>query len=194
VDRKIIFSLCDYSRVWGGQYEDEYDVRYVDLQSANPEDVRLLEFDRSAVGRVRGIIAQPPCTHLAGSGARWWASKGEAALLEALAVADACLRLVALYRPDWWALENPVGRLHRFYGPAAWSFNPADYAGWSTTPDEERYTKKTLIWGAAKKPEARGLSVTLGSKMHLIGPSPERANIRSKTPQGFARAFRAANP
>jgi hypothetical protein len=31
-------------------------------------------------------------------------------------------------------------------------------------------------------------------KMHKLPPSPERANLRSATPQGFARAFFKANP
>ena len=37
---------------------------------------------------VRGILAAPPCTDLAGSGARWWTDKGDAALTDALAVAE----------------------------------------------------------------------------------------------------------
>ena len=70
---------------------------------------------------VHGILAAPPCTDLAVSGVRYWAAKGEQALLAALAVADACLRIVTVCRLAgalaWWALENPVGRLRHYYGP-----------------------------------------------------------------------------
>ena len=75
------------------------------------------------------ILAAPPCDHLAGSGARWWAEKGEGALLEALAVVDACLRAVAIYRPRVWALENPSGRLSRYLGPPVGTFNPCGLWG-----------------------------------------------------------------
>jgi hypothetical protein len=34
---------------------------------------------------------------------------------------------------------------------------------------------------------------TEGSKMYLLPPSPERANLRSITPQGFAQAVFLAN-
>jgi hypothetical protein len=33
----------------------------------------------------------------------------------------------------------------------------------------------------------------LGSKMHRVSPSADRANIRSETPMGFARAVFEAN-
>ncbi len=33
-----------------------------------------------------------------------------------------------------------------------------------------------------------------GSRMHRLPPSPERAALRSVTPEGFARAFFDANP
>ena len=45
------------------------------------------------------MLAAPPCTHLSISGARWWKSKGEGLLLEALAVADACLRIIEAVKP-----------------------------------------------------------------------------------------------
>src|SRR5208282_1856863 len=88
---------------------------------------------------IHGILAAPPCDHFAVSGARWWADKGEDAVLAGLAIVDACLRAVAIYRPEWWALENPVGRLNRWLGPPAWSFDPCDFG--------DPYTKRTNLWG-----------------------------------------------
>lgn len=135
---------------------------------------------------IHGILAAPPCTDLAGSGARWWAGKGPEALTNALAVADACLRAVTLYRPKWWALENPVGRLRKYYGPPRLTFNPNDYG--------DPWTKKTLLWGEFNLPERTPVEPTEGSKLHRLPPSPDRAMLRSITPPGFAEAFCKANP
>jgi len=134
---------------------------------------------------VYGIIANPPCTHLAGSGARWWAEKGEQALLEALSICDACLRIVWLCNPHFWMLENPVGRLTRYYGKPTMYYQPWEYG--------DPYTKKTCLWGKFNPPEKSSVEPTEGSKMHLFPPSENRASLRSQCPKGFANAFFKAN-
>ncbi len=137
---------------------------------------------------VHGIIANPPCTHLAGSGARWWKSKGESALLEALSICDACLRIVWLCRKtlEWWSLENPVGRLSRYYGKPTLYYQPNEYG--------DPYTKKTCVWGKFNVPVKNYVEPTEGSKMHLLPPSDNRADLRSECSPGFAKAFFEANP
>jgi hypothetical protein len=182
-----ILSLCDYTGNWSKPYRDAgYEVIQVDLQHG--QDIRLILYP----GHVHGILAAPPCTTFASSGARWWAQKGEQDLLFGLSVADACLRLVALCRPDWWALENPTGRLSKFYGKPSFSFDPCDFG--------DPYTKRTHLWGEFVPPlplfsgSNQPVEPTLGSKMHLLPPSKDRANIRSATPMGFSRAFFEANP
>lgn len=89
-------------------------------------------------------------------------------------------------RPVWWALENPVGRLRTYLGDPTLIFNPCDFG--------DPYTKKTLLWGNFTLPKYNRVAPTEGSKMHRLGPSPERARLRSMTPQGFANAFFEANP
>lgn len=190
---RLILSLCDFSGAWSQPYIDAgYEVQRVDLKTG--QDVRLLEF---APGPVHGILAAPPCTHLALSGARWWEGKGEAALLESLAVVDACLRAVAVYRPEWWAIENPVGRLSRYLGPAKFGFDPHDYG--------DPYTKRTHLWGHFTPPlplwsggdrsvEPLHTSSLKSPMMQLGGRSERTKTIRSTTPAGFARAFYLANP
>lgn len=42
-------------------------------------------------------------------------------------------------------------------------------------------------------PEPRPVPPTLGSKMHLMAPSADRADRRSETPRGFAQAVWMAN-
>lgn len=112
---RLILDLCGGTGSWSRPYAQAgYPVTVVD-PLANGCDVRLMP---RLDAPVWGILAAPPCTHLSGSGARWWKGKGEAALIEALAVVDACLRIVMVHRPRWWVLENPVGRLTRYLGAA----------------------------------------------------------------------------
>ena len=186
ISQRTILSLCDYSGSWSKPYREAgYNVVQVDIKHG--QDVRLFDYP----GRVWGILAAPPCTHLASSGARWWAEKGEAALLESLAIADACLRFVALCSPKWWALENPVGRLAKYYGKPQFTFNPCDFG--------DPYTKKTNLWGNFTPPlpvfvgRQMGVEPVEGSKMHRLPPSADRATLRSITPAGFAEAFFTAN-
>jgi hypothetical protein len=132
-----VLSLCDFTGIWSKPYVDGgYNVVRIDLK--NGGDVRLLELpDRP----IYGLLAQPPCTHLAGSGARWWEQKGDAALLEALSISDACMRIAtaARLRGDpmkFWAMENPVGRLSRFIGEARMTFDPCDFGGYMDPPKD----------------------------------------------------------
>lgn len=180
-----IVSLCDFSGSWSQPYADAgYEVVRVDLKTG--QDVRLM---RMPDYPVHGILAAPPCTHFALSGARWWSEKGETALLDGLSIVDACLRLVALCKPAWWALENPVGRLNHYLGKPVMYFNPCDYG--------DTYTKKTALWGSFNPalPWDKVAPVE-GSKMwaNYGGKSEATKAARSVTPEGFAMAFFLANP
>ena len=183
---KIILSLCDFSGAWSAPYTDAgYKVIRVDLKTG--QDVRLLEYP----GRVHGILAAPPCTHLAASGARWWKDKGDDALVEGVSLVDACLRFVAVCSPVWWALENPVGRLRTYLGPPRLIFNPCDYG--------DPYTKRTCLWGEFQIPyktPVKPLRVcSQGSWVQKLGGKSERTKeLRSITPPGFAREFFRTNP
>lgn len=184
---RSILSLCDHSGAWSAPYADAgYNVLRVDLKSG--QDVRLLHHP----GPVHGILAAPPCTAFAGSGAQYWPAKdlsGET--LAGLALVDACLRFVAICRPAWWALENPVGRLRRWLGAPRYSFNPCDHG--------DAYTKRTLLWGdfaiPARHPVEPVRTSSQGSWVQRLGGKSERTKtLRSVTPAGFARDFFEANP
>ena len=180
--RLTVLSLCDHSGEWSRPYREAgYDVVQIDLKHG--DDVRLF---KALPYPVRGVLAAPPCTEFASSGARWWAAKGEGALTNGLSVVDACLRIVAVHRPAWWALENPVGRLRHYLGEPRMAFDPCDFG--------DPYTKRTLLWGEFTPPAKRRVEPSEGSKMHLMSPSADRAEKRSVTPAGFARAFFEANP
>jgi hypothetical protein len=177
-----IISLCDFSGAWSRPYQDAgYTVLQVDVQHGT--DVRLFEALRYPV---RGVLAAPPCTEFARSGARWWPRKGTKPLLEALAVVDSCCRIILMHRPTWWALENPVGRLNRWLGPPTMYFHPADFG--------DAWTKRTCLWGNFNPPTKRPVEVTEDSRILRMPDSAGRANERAETPAGFAQAFFEANP
>src|SRR5215469_4304733 len=174
-----ILSLCDYTGNWSRPYREAgYDVRQVDL--VHGDDIRLFE---ALPYPVRGVLAAPPCTQFASSGARWWKEKNKQQYLltDALALIDACCRIILIHRPQWWVIENPVGRLNRWLGEPVMLFDPADYG--------DPYTKKTCLWGRFNAPFKSPVPAIEGSKMHLMSPSPDRPAKRSETPMGFARAF-----
>lgn len=182
---KIILDLCGGTGSWSQPYREAgYDVRIITLPD---RDVRLLEWP----GNVYGVLCAPPCDHFSTSGAQYWKRKDEdGRTLEALSIADACLRIVATTNPVFWALENPVGRLKRWIGPPAMYFNPCDYG--------DAYTKKTCLWGRFNIPSKIPVEpVSVCSQgswlMKLGGKSEKTKRLRSVTPQGFARAFFEAN-
>lgn len=185
---KVILSLCDYTGNWSRPYaEAGYDVRLVDLKHG--DDVRLF---KHIDAHVQGILAAPPCDSFSGSGAQYWPAKdADGRTLSSLSIVDACLRLVAIYRPVWWALENPVGRLRRWLGPPRLMFHPCDYG--------DAYTKKTCLWGEFTAPRRTPVEPvrvsSQGSWVQRLGGKSERTKeLRSATPMGFARAFFEANP
>lgn len=174
--QKIILDLCSGSGNGSLPYREAgYDVRLVDL----PADVRLLHYP----GQVHGIMAGPPCTVFASSGARWPRTREQ--MLEGLSIADACLRLVALCKPKWWVLENPIGKLVRWYGKPTMYFQPYEYG--------DPYTKRTALWGEFNRPVKTPVEPTQGGKIWRMAPSPDRAAKRAITPMGFAKAFFEAN-
>jgi len=101
-------------------------------------------------------------------------------------VVDACLRIVVVAKPKFWALENPVGRLTRYLGPPKMYFHPYEFG--------DPWTKKTCLWGEFNEPKKNPVEPVEGSKIHLMPPSENRSELRSITPPGFAKAFFEANP
>lgn len=184
---RLILDLCGGTGAWSEPYRlAGYNVKIIDPVQGS-EDIRLYQHGGKDI---YGILAAPPCNHLAVSGARYWEEKGPEALIEALSIADACLRLVALYKPTFWALENPVGRLRHYYGDPTLIFNPCDYG--------DPYTKKTLLWGNFNIPKKNPIEpikvCKQGSWVQKLGGKSERTKrLRSITPPGFAQAFFEAN-
>ena len=193
----LVVSLCDKTgnmvRPWA---EAGYDCLCIDtchpLRSGTQDgtitfswgDVRSIT--PADLGAPVIVFAAPPCTHLAISGARDWQRKGLRALIDALEVVESCRRLCEWYGCPWM-LENPVSRLSTCWRKPDHLFDPCDYG--------DPYRKRTCLWtgGGFVMPPKRPVPATEGSRMHLMGPSPDRAAHRSATPMGFARAVFEAN-
>jgi hypothetical protein len=182
---RTILSLCDSSGNWSRPYEVAgYSVIRIDWDRGS--DVRFLPYFSSPIW---GILAAPPCTYL--TCARSHPAPTDLQISESLAVVDACLRAVAIYRPEWWCLENPRGRLSRYLGPPRYEFHPSWFG--------DGHKKRTCLWGDFNLPRplvagSADLKIDkgwLGNRPMIQG---SRAASRSVTPPGFAQAFFTANP
>jgi hypothetical protein len=192
-----VLSLCDKTgnmvRPW---VEAGHEAVIVDLQhpAGVTREGMLMKVGADIVdyypdGHFDAVFAFPPCTDLAASGARWWKEKGPQALADALALVDACRRIIAATGTSCWMLENPIGRLATHWRKADHIFHPYEYGGY-LDPAGDRYTKATCLWVGPgfRMPIKRPVDPTEGSKMHRLPPSPDRKNVRSATPMAFARA------
>ena len=176
---RIILDLCGGTGAWSRPYDKAgYDVRNITLPGY---DVRIYVPPND----VYGILAAPPCTHLAGSGARWWKKKGIQALFEGLAIVDACLRIIWRSNPEFWALENPTGRLTKYIGKPQFKFDPCDFG--------DPYTKKTYLWGIFNEPKKNPVKPKGANFIWTMPPGPDRTKRRSITPPGFSQAFFESN-
>lgn len=195
----MILSLCDRT---GNMIKPWVDAGFravtIDLQPAEwkhplrthiQADVRYIKPMPAKM-----VFAFPPCTHLASSGARWFRDKGLAALIEGLEVVEACRSLCEQIGAPYM-IENPVGQLATWWRDPDHTFHPVHYAGWSPEPANDEYTKKTCLWTGHGfvMPDRKPGDPTLGSLMHRLPPSDDRADLRSATPLGFAYAVFNAN-
>lgn len=193
-----ILSLFDYSGEWSRPYREAgYRIIVVDLQHG----LDVFEIDETLLPPIHGILAAPPCTDFAASGARWWSGKDARGETEySVALVNRTLDIIEYLFPSWWALENPVGRIARLVprltsSPAMW-FQPHWYG--------DPYTKRTGLWGDFNtelplnyvEPVLYESSGKRSSHLwrFLGGKSVKTKNERSKTPAGFAKAFFLANP
>ncbi|MEE9118088.1 MAG: DNA cytosine methyltransferase [Calditrichia bacterium] len=123
------------------------------------------------------MIAHPPCTHLAVSGARWFKDKQK----EQAKALD-FVRLLFNARIDKIALENPVSIIStRIRKPdqiiQPWQFGHGE-------------TKATCLW-LKNLPHLKPTRTVEGreNRIHKMPPSKDRAKKRSLTYQGIADAM-----
>jgi site-specific DNA-cytosine methylase len=123
------------------------------------------------------MIAHPPCTHLAVSGARWFKDK-QAEQLEALEFVKALLGADI----PCIALENPVSIISsRIRKPdqviQPWQFGHGE-------------TKATCLW-LKGLPKLKPTNIVEGreQRVHKMPPGPNRWKERSRTFEGIAAAM-----
>ena len=207
---RAVISLCDLTGNMVQPWVNAgYDVLLVDPQhgitrkegpvtkfAGTIEDAMPAIGELIRTGSVAAVFGFPPCTDMAVSGARWFRTKYEADKLfqaKAVMVAEQCRTIGRLSGAPWF-VENPVSVLSSAFGKPQHSFHPSDYTAYEPA---DNYTKKTCLWtggGFVMPQPARDSS--LGSpdnRIHFASPGPERANFRSATPMGFARAVFEAN-
>lgn len=133
------------------------------------------------------VIAHPPCTHLANSGARWFKGK---ALEQAQAVAF--VKLIAEAPAPKIAIENPVGVLSSRWRKPDQIVHPWWFG--------DEASKATCLWLKGlpllqpTKIVGKGRFHTTKSGRRLpawynLPPSPDRGKLRSATFPGFAEAM-----
>lgn len=142
------------------------------------------------------VAAFPPCTETAVCGARDFLTKGGMMLRDALETFESA-RQVCAWSGAPYCIEQPITMLVSVphIGKPDFYFNPNEYAGYSDDPQADAYTKKTAIWCGNDFviPPARPVTPDLGSRMHMMPPSDDRADLRAVTPMGFSRAVFQAN-
>ena len=123
------------------------------------------------------MIAHPPCTHLAVSGARWFKDKRQEQA-EALDF----VRLLLSAPIDKIALENPISIISsRIRKPnqiiQPWQFGHGE-------------TKATCLW-LKNLPRLMPTDIVEGreAKVHRMSPGPDRWKLRSTTYKGIAQAM-----
>jgi site-specific DNA-cytosine methylase len=123
------------------------------------------------------LIAHPPCTHLAVSGARWFKDK-QTEQAEAI---EFFRRLLDADVPRI-AIENPIGIISsRIRKPdqiiQPWQFGHGE-------------TKATCLW-LKGLPKLVPTNIVTGreARIHRMAPGPDRAKERSRTYAGIAQAM-----
>lgn len=141
------------------------------------------------LGKYAFVMAFPPCTHLAVSGARWFKDKGLYALADSLKLVKKCHQIAEWTKAPYF-IENPVSTLSSYWRKPDYTFNPNEYAGYLESPNTEAYTKRTCLWvgNGFVMPKILPVKPTQGSKMHSLPPTEDRSDIRSETPKGFSLA------
>ena len=125
------------------------------------------------------MIAHPPCTHLAVSGARWWKDK----LVEQAEALD-FVRLLLDAPIEKIALENPISKISTAIRKPDQIIQPWQYG--------HGETKATCLW-LKNLPLLTPTNIVDGreARVHKMSPSPDRWKHRSTTLQGIADAMAA---
>lgn len=178
---------CEFSGVvrsaFAARGHEAWSCDFLPAEDGSPNhiqgDVRLLLVDHQdlLMGPWSLMIAHPPCTHLAVSGARWFSAKRT----EQAAGLHFVQQLLAA-PVERIALENPISIISsRIRKPdqiiQPWMFGHGE-------------TKATCLW-LKNLPPLQPTNIVEGrrGRVHHEPPSPDRWKNRSRTYQGIADAM-----
>lgn len=170
---------CDIIPCSGGHPEWHIMQNVLPLLNGNCSFKTMDGTEHSIETRWDMIIAFPPCTHLAVSGAKWFAAKRadgrqQAAIDFFMQFANAdCSKI---------AIENPVGIMSTYYRKPDQIIQP-----WQFGHGE---TKRTCLWLKGLPPLVP-TNIVDGREQRIwkMPPSADRAKERAKTFPGVARAM-----
>ena len=123
------------------------------------------------------IVAHPPCTHLTVAGNRWYSDKLD------LIQEAADFAKIFMNHSDKVCIENPVGRLSTFWRKPDQYIQPWMFG--------HRETKRTGLW-LKNLPRLKPTNIVedpYEQRIWKMGPSKDRAMLRSLTYQGIADAM-----
>jgi len=124
------------------------------------------------------VLAFPPCTYLAVSGARWWSGRQKEQ--------EAALKFVQLFMDlnhvPLIAIENPIGKISTAIRKPDQIIQP-----WEHGHGE---TKATCLW-LKGLPLLHPSHIVSGreARIHKMPPGPNRSKLRSQTFLGIAEAM-----
>lgn len=185
-----VLVACEFSGTVGAAFQERgHDVLTCDLLPTERPDVPHHRGDvRELLGRGWDLmIAHPPCTDLAVSGARWFAEKRADGRQQA---ALAFVQLLLNAPVPRIAVENPVSVISRYIRPATQYVQP-----WQHGHPE---TKKTGLWLVNLPPlvptedvseRMAQLTPAERNRVHRMPPGPDRWRERSRTFPGIAAAM-----
>jgi hypothetical protein len=221
-DQRLILSLFDYSGKWARPYIDAgyptmlWDYKHEGCILQNFSRLQSEIYEAIEAGYIpHGLLAAPPCTDISAAGAQYWSVKDTTPAPEpygpdwsisdyASALVDIVLILRDLFPWQFWAIENPPGRMEKLVPHIAkhraMMFQPWEFG--------DKTTKRTVLWGQFNtalerqivEPEVVAIK-TRGRVYHSSsvwaktgGKTEKTKTARSNTPAGFARSFFQANP
>lgn len=210
--KRTILQLCadTGSDTWPYRFDSRYEV----ITIGEEIGVENYHPDRP----IHGIIANPVCTHFSR------VRRGKPGITyphvndpeEGMFLVRECQRIIQEAQPVWWAIENPAtGSLRDHLGKPDAVYQPWQYGS--------PWTKATALWGNFNMPAPTydhwdevpnklDLWARPGRKPSIVYlhksafklipefywsgmPEPQTdAELRSLCSQGFARAFKEANP
>ena len=178
-----------------------FDIQHPPGQTLREDGFICHGYDLAEAPRLDGIddvcfiSCFPPCTHLAVSGARWFAGKGLRALQESIGYFATCIDVVEHFNAPYM-IENPMSTIATYWHSADHKFHPFHFNQYC---EQEDYTKETWLWvGNGFRMPAIETSLGLFDEpdrkfIHYQPDSKGRDTKRSETPMGFAIAAYLAN-